>query len=445
MMLKSLGWGSAMAGVRLLTSFLSIKVTAVALGPGGLVLVAQLTSFIGLCQSMLGQGLVAGAVRLGAEQGAGHGAEHAANRAARGRVYATVLRMGVVMVGVWALVVAAVSPWLAEALLHDRRLAPVVAVAGLAVAAAIFNDLVFGALGVAKEVGLIGRASIASALLGLLIFASCAWWWGLDGALWACLMVYVAGLALSIVLVRWRSRGLRWSDLQGRFDPAIARQVLGFFPMLVVNGVLPALTLILVRDLLASELGLDAAGLWQASWRLSEACQALVVASVSLHFMPGMGERAHDPEARRRHVLRTLGGACAVSALLAAALWLGREPAVRLVFSAGFDGVIDLLPLQVLGDVLKTAAWILSMALVGTLRTAWFITAMSTYALTFIALSWQLVPMLGTAGAQWAYGAAALLQGLVATWALRDVLWRPQAHAAPIVDGPGAAGRVGLS
>jgi PST family polysaccharide transporter len=436
MILRSLGWGSAMAGVRLLTSFLSIKVTAVALGPGGLVLVAQLTGFIGLCQSMLGQGLVTGAVRLGAEQGA--------DQARRAQVYATVLRMGSVLVGCWALVVAVASPWIAQTLLHDRGLAPLIAVAGLAVAAAIFNDLLFGALGVLKEVGLIGRASIASALLGLLIFAPCAWWWGLEGALWASLLVYGAGLALSIALVAWRPGVLQWRDMQGRFDREIARRVLGFFPMLLVNGVLPALTLILVRDLLASRLGLEAAGLWQASWRLSEACQALVVASVSLHFMPGMGERAHDPEGLRRHVLRNLAGACAVSALLAAALWLGRRPAVHLVFSSGFDAVVDLLPLQLLGDVLKTAAWILSMALVGTLRTRWFITVLCAYALVFCGMSWQLVPALGTAGAQWGYVAAATLQGLLAAWALRDVLWRttPQ-RAAPAIDRPPEPGKAG--
>jgi PST family polysaccharide transporter len=433
--LRSLGWGSAMAGVRLLTSFLSIKVTALALGPGGLVLVAQLTGFIGLCQSMLGQGLVAGAVRLGAE--------HGADQERRGQVYATVLRMGAVLVGCWALVLAVASPWIAQALLHDRGLAPLIAVAGLAVAAAIFNDLLFGVLGVAKEVGLIGRASIASALLGLLIFAPCAWWWGLEGALWASLSVYGAGLALSIALVAWRSSGLHWRDVQGRFDREIARRVLSFFPMLLVNGVLPALTLILVRDLLAGRLGLEAAGLWQASWRLSEACQALVVASVSLHFMPGMGEHAHDPEGRRRLVLRTLAGACAVSAMLAAALWLGRKPAVHLVFSTGFDAVVDLLPLQLLGDVLKTAAWILSMALVGTLRTRWFITALCAYALVFFGVSWELVPVLGTAGAQWGYVAAATLQGLVATWALRDVLWRTIPRVVPIIEGPPEAGRAG--
>ena len=210
MILRSLGWGSAMAGVRLLTSFLSIKVTALALGPGGLVLVAQLTGFIGLCQSMLGQGLVAGAVRLGAE--------HGADQERRGQVYATALRMGAVLVGCWALVLAVASPWIAQALLHDRGLAPLIAVAGLAVAAAIFNDLLFGVLGVTKEVGLIGRASIASALLGLLIFAPCAWWWGLQGALWASLSVYGAGLALSIALVAWRSGGLQWRDLRNRLS-----------------------------------------------------------------------------------------------------------------------------------------------------------------------------------------------------------------------------------
>jgi Na+-driven multidrug efflux pump len=135
-----------------------------------------------------------------------------------------------------------------------------------------------------------------------------------------------------------------------------------------------------------------------------------------------------------------------VSALLAAALWLGRRPAVHLVFSSGFDAVVDLLPLQLLGDVLKTAAWILSMALVGTLRTRWFITVLCAYALVFCGMSWQLVPALGTAGAQWGYVAAATLQGLLAAWALRDVLWRttPQ-RAAPAIDRPPEPGKAGAA
>lgn len=421
MMLKSLGWGSSVALVRLFTSFLSIKVTAVVLGPGGLALVAQFAAFISLCQSMLGQGLVAGAVRLGAEQATG--------KPPRRNVYPTVLRLGAVLVGGCALMLACASPWLAELLLQDRRFAPLIALSGLAVAAAMATDLIHGALGVSKDVGLIAQATMASTVLGLMVFAPAAWWWGLDGALWASWVLCVLALAVSVVLTRSRSRGLCWTDFKGPFDRALARQVLGFYPMLVINGVLPPLVLIVVRDTLVGQVSLDAAGLWQASWRLSEACQALVVASVSLHFMPGMGEHAHDPAARRRHVLRTLGGACAVSALLAAALWAGRAPAVHLVFSPAFAPVIDLLPLQLLGDVLKTAAWILSMALVGTLRTRWFIASLAAYALGFIGLTWQLVPTMGTLGAQWGYVLAVLAQALLAACGLRDVLWAGAAAA----------------
>jgi PST family polysaccharide transporter len=434
LILKSLGWGSSMALVRLVTSFLSIKVTAVALGPSGLALVAQLGSFIGMCQSMVGQGLVAGGVRLGAEQGV--------DDERRRRVYVTVLRLGAVLVGALVLMVFVASPWLAEALLHDRRQAPLMAVSGFAVAASITTDLIHGALGVSKDVGLIGRATIISTVLGLLIFAPSAWFWGLAGALWASLAVYVASATVSAVLLLRRFRGLRWVDAQGPFDTRIARQLVGFYPMLLVNGVLPPLVLIAVRDTLAGQLGLEAAGLWQASWRLSEACQALVVASVSLHFMPGMGELAHDPVGRRGHLLRTLGAACLVSALLATALWLMRAPAVHLVFSSGFGPVADLLPMQLLGDVVKMAGWILVMALVGTMRTRWFIAALSVHALMFIGLTWQWVPVWGTAGAQWGYLAAGLAQALIAAWALRDVWGTTPGSARPYSAAayPGKAG-----
>jgi hypothetical protein len=51
--------------------------------------------------------------------------------------------------------------------------------------------------------------------------------------------------------------------------------------------------------------------------------------------------------------------------------------------------------------------------------------------------------VLGTSGAQWGYVAAAALQGLVATWALRDVLWRSTLQVAPVIEGPSEAGRAG--
>ena len=160
---KAFGWGGSMALVRMVCSFISIKITAVYLGPSGLALIAQLVNFIGMFQSMLGQGLVAGVIRLSSEYG-----EDAARRRA---VYATALRMGLVMAAVLALVLAVASPLISGWLLTDQKYAILIAVSGFAVAAAMMTDVLQGTLGASKEIGLIGISTILSTVMGLFIFA----------------------------------------------------------------------------------------------------------------------------------------------------------------------------------------------------------------------------------------------------------------------------------
>jgi len=299
------------------------------------------------------------------------------------------------------------------------------ALAIVGVAAAIGTDLLNGALGVSKAVGLIALASMSATVLGLGVFAPSAWWWGLDGALWASLAVFVMSFGVTCAWVGWRGRGVRLRAFLGTPDGTLYKRLRGYYPMLIVNGALPPLALILVRDTLASSMDLHAAGLWQAVWRLSEAAQAVVVASVTLHFMPGLGELAHDPVALRRRVLRTLAAATAASAGLALAIGLLREPIVRVVLSAEFAPVTALLPLQLAGDVLRMGAWILSMVLVGTMRTRWFVAISVLGAVSLVGLSQAAVPRLGIEGVMWAHILTAALQlglGLVAT---RDVLAPP--------------------
>ena len=414
---RAFGWGSSVSAVRLTCSFLSIKVTAVVLGPAGLALVAQLGNLVALLQSTLGQALVTGSVRLAAE--------HADDAAMRARVRATALWLAVVVVGAAALALTMSAAPLARWLLADEAYAVVIALVGLAVAAAVWADLLHGALGVSKELGLIGRTQIGAALLGLAVFAPSAWYWGLDGALWASLAVYVLASGLSTALVLWRSTAVRPGEFFGRFDSGLARRLAGFYPMLIVNGALPPLALILVRDTLGTTLGLEAAGLWQATWRLSEAYQMVIFSSVTLVFMPALGERAAQPAAWRRQVLRTLGLASAATAALALVIGMLRAPIVHLVLSASFAPVTDLMPLQLVGDVFRVAGWILGMALVAALRTRWFVAVVLLWTLVFVGGTRALVPVLGLEAALWAYLAAGVLQTALAAWALRDRLRVP--------------------
>jgi len=256
-MFSALGWGGGMAVVRMACSFISIKVTAVTLGPAGLTLVAQFSNFVTLFQSMLGQGVVTGVICLDAE--------YSDDAERRRRVRSTAARMVFALAVIFGLVVAVFAGPLSEWLLKDSSHKAVIAVAGLAVAAAMIVDLLGGTLSAAKEIGLVGTATIVSTVLGLAIFAPCAYAWGIQGALWASFTVLIASALVSVAFVGRRSRGVKLADFFGPFDRIECRKLLGFYPMLLINGALAPLTLILVRDGLVAHVGLDATGLRQAT------------------------------------------------------------------------------------------------------------------------------------------------------------------------------------
>ncbi len=413
-MLSALGWGGGMAGVRMVCSFISIKVTALTLGPAGLAVIAQFSNFVSLFESMLGQGLMTGVVRLDAEYGG--------DVERRRRVRATAARMLLALALVFGLVMAVLAGPVSQWLLSDSAYVMLIAFAGFAVAAAMVTDLLGGTLSASKEIGLIGISTMVSTVLGLAIFAPCAYFWGVSGGLWASFAVLIVSALVTATIVGRRSRGVQLADFFGPFDRTECRRLFGFYPMLLVNGALAPLTLILVRDALVAALGLDAAGLWQATWRLSEAYQAVIVSSTALYFIPSLGERMRDRPAMRRQLLRTLAMATGSTALLALAIGLLREPIVRVVLSDKFQAVNEMLPLQLAGDVLKMAGWILAMTLVATMRTRHFIALAILSMLSFAGLTRALVPVAGVDGALWAYIATGFVQVAVGAFALRDLL-----------------------
>jgi O-antigen/teichoic acid export membrane protein len=419
-MLSAFGWGSTIAAVRMACSFISIKITAVYLGPAGLALVAQYSNFVSLFQSMLGQSLVTGLIRLTSEYGAGS--------PRRRRVYSTALWMALALTSMLCLVLLVLAPQLSTWLLSDKHHAWLIAATGIAIGAAMLNDLLHGAMGVSKELNLIGCIAIASALLSLVIFAPSSARWGISGGLWASFAITIASALLTVIVVVRKSRGVRLHDFVGSFNQTEFRRILGFYPMLIVNGVLTPLVLILVRDTLTQELSLNEAGLWQATWRLSEVYQGAIVSSITLYFMPSLGERVNNPQALRKQIFKTLVIASASTAALALGIYLLRSQIVHIVFHDSFQRVSSLLPLQLLGDVLKMAGWILAMSLVAVMRTRSYIAITILASVAFTTLTKWLVPDMGIDGVLWAYVCTGAIQSVCGALALYDVFVLPGSH-----------------
>ena len=411
---RALGWGGIHSLLRLVLSFISIKFTAIYLGPSGLALVAQLGNFISICHGVLGGGLGTATARLYPE--------FRSDWAGRRRFLATAWRLASVFAVVSILVIALASGPLARWLLTSDEHGTAVMLAGLAVASLVLNTVIMSAINGAGELGRVVISNLIASVVGCAVYVPASVVWGIPGGLIGFAISQSVCLPVSLVILRWSSR-VSPEDFRGEFDRTDARRILGFVPMLIAHSVMSPLGLILIRDMVASQLGLATAGLWQATWRLSEVYLGVVMASLSLYFHPRLGEVVGTP-ALRKEIVQTFVQVVGITAATALTIFVLRDWVVRIVFTAEFLPVRDLMPFQLLGDVLRMAAWTLGFVLVALVRSRWYITSEILIPAIYFGGAMYLVPKFGAQGVTWAYCLAGATHFAISVFALRDVLIR---------------------
>jgi polysaccharide transporter, PST family len=413
-LLKAFGWGTMRAVTRLVCSFASIKVTSVYLGPTGLALIAQFNNFMSLCQAIVATGLDTATGRLTAEY-------HEDGDRCRA-LWGTVGRIGMGLGLAMAILIVATSYWLSTWLLLNADLQWVFFIGAAAVVCGTFNSVLLAAMAARREIGMAAGSGILATIMGLVIFVPSSVHFGVQGGLVASALAYIASFLITLLMAnRMPSMPLR--DFAGKLNRHEAARIVRFYPMLIVHAVIVPLTPIVIRDQITTLVNLEATGLWQACSRLSETYMMVISASVSLHFQPRLGEVVNSPQQLRAEVLRTIGASLAVTASMGIALLVFREWVVRLVLSPAFLPVVDLVPVQILGDVFKMAGWLSGFVLVATVRTPWFIAAELVVPVVFVAATRLLVPEFGVVGANMAYVMAYFVQFMVTVYALRKIVF----------------------
>jgi PST family polysaccharide transporter len=410
---RALGLGAMQSLLRLALGFASIKVTAIAIGPSGLALIAQLNNFIGLCQGVFVTPATTAVIRLGSQ--------YADQPDARRQMLATVFQL--VLAGTLAFAAAAAlsADWLAPALLAGQSHHGAVVLAAFAVPAAAFTNLVSAAFNSRGELGTVVRIQMLGAAAGFLIYVPSAYFLGIEGALLGASASYFAATVIAASIVRRKGAAL-WADIVSAPSREMMRRTLTFYPMLLVHAALVPLTLLIVRDQIVDHVGLEQAGLWQAGWRLSEIYLAILMAPFSMYFMPKLGALINNRPNFRREVRRTVRRAALLTLACAGSILLTREWVVLIVLAPRFAPVADLLPWQLAADVLAMVAWILSMTLTALMRSGPYVVCEIVRAAVLVCLARAMMPEHGVVAANWAYFAASAAHVSIAAIALRDIL-----------------------
>src|SRR5476649_973766 len=238
-------------------------------------------------------------------------------------------------------------------------------------------------------------------LLGAGAFVLCYQWHGYAGALVG-LAVVPAITALPAMLILMRRRQVRLGDLRPAWDRMLATQLGKFTLMALMTSFTLPVTYIMMRNLLAQRFSWTEVGMWQGVSSISDAYLQFITASFTVYLLPTLS-RLTDRRDISREIGRSLRFVLPAVAAVSLTLWLLRDLAIRLLFSAQFEPMRDLFAWQLVGDVLKVGAYVFGYLVIAKASLRFYLLTEISQFLLLTAFSRWLIPLHGALGATQAY------------------------------------------
>jgi PST family polysaccharide transporter len=392
-----LGLGSA---ATIVAAILRAKVLAYLLGPGGTGLLAQLSTLTAMVVPLATLGLGNGVTAMIAS------AQAQGDLLLVRRVRSTALTLTWVVGLTLAALTALASPWLADALFHDRRWTWVVLVGAAAIPLSAIASLRISLLQGYQAVKAMAGLNGIIALTSIVTIAPLAWFFRLPGAVTQLVVVAAVYVLASGVMEAREQRAMGAGAAGGpRVDRALLRPLLRYGSSALLVGLSSTLTLLILRSVLVSKLGLVPNGIYQVCVGISGLYMPLILNSITAIVWPQIAAQRSDEEttATMRQSLRLAlllmtgaGGAM----LAGAPIW------IPLFYSGKFLPALDLLPLQFVGDYFRTIAWMCAIWLVPKNRLRPWVLFDLVYGITMLVTFSLLVDRMGLRSVVIAYVAA---------------------------------------
>ncbi len=381
------------------------KLIALLLGPAGIGLMSLYTSIVDITRSAAGMGLGNSGVRQIAEAAASDDAQRIARTA-------TVVRRSAVGLGlIGAAALWSLSEPVSSFSFGNPAHAGALAVLSLAVLFQLLAEGQTALLQGTRRIGDMARVGVLGALLGTACSVTLVLAFGERGI--APALVSIA--AASAATAWWYGRRLPLT--RAAMPPtAAAREAANLLKLgvaFMVSGFLMMGAGYAARLITLRELGIDAAGLYQAAWAIGGLYVGFVLQAMGADFYPRLVAVVNDHAECNRlvneqaHVSLLIAGPGVIATLVLA-------PAVLAVFySAHFAAAVEVLRWLCLGVALRVVSWPMGFIIVAKNSRALFIATEIAWTLFNVASTWLLVKRFGLAGAGIAFFASYVFHALM--------------------------------
>ncbi|WP_407426667.1 O-antigen translocase [Arcticibacter sp.] len=378
--------------IKLSAGFISNKVVAMTLGPGGVAVIGQFANFISVMFTFSNGAINAGIVK--------YVAEYDEDRRESALLLSTALRISVVCSISLGALLWLCAPIIAHHLLMDEFV-DCIRVLGLTISLFSINSFILSVLNGKKEISKYTIVNTVGTMIGLVLTLYLVIEYKLSGALYAMVLSQTLIVFFSLYLVT-KCNWFSWEIFKLRFDTEVAKALFRYSLMALVSVVTVPVSQMFLRNYVIDTMGISEAGYWQGMMRISDSYLLIITTSLNTYYLPKLASLKQDSDIGKE-ILLGYKWILPIVAIGCVSVYLMRTFIVRLLFTEDFLPVRELFSYQLLGDFFKVAAWILAYLMLAKAMTKVYIITEIIFSIIYVLLSVFLSAFFGLKGLTMAF------------------------------------------
>lgn len=212
-----------------------------------------------------------------------------------------------------------------------------------------------------RKITEMAKVAIIGGLIGLVVTIPIYYFWRLDGIIPA--LILNAAIGLFCAEYYYRKQGIKKIGISNHvaFERGLSSLKLGAY--IVAGGFIGTLSMFAVRAFISHNIDVEAAGLFQASWVITNVYFGVVLRSMGADFFPRLSAVSQDDVEMKRLVNEQSYIVLVLGTLVILILLLFSKPVLSLLYSDQFVYADGVLKWQLLGTFFKIVSWPMSFIL----------------------------------------------------------------------------------
>ncbi len=384
---------------RMASGFVIAKVVAIYTGPTGIVMLGQIQSIFSALNGVVAAPAGNGVVRYTAEYQSSE--NPVAGFEACAPWWKAALKWSIMLLAVVIPITCILAKPLAFWAFGDEKYFWLLAIIALTLPLSVLNTFIGSVINGQHQYRRFFSLGMVSVIIATIVMVVLVMKAHLNGAMIAAaLFMSISGLVMLIGSV-WQP-WFRFKYWWGKTDNIHMKGIGGYVAMAVTSSVTLPIAMLIVRNILISQVGWEQAGHFQAVYKISEVYLGVITVALSTYFLPKLASLKGADEILKE-IQTTAKIVMPIVLLLAVMVYLLRDVAISMVFTESFRPARNLFSIQLIGDVLKILSWLYAYPMISRGAMKWFMATEIIFSVNFVFLAYFFVKEYGVNGANIAY------------------------------------------